>query len=139
MSAYTIYKELFPSQTVEHVEQAHFTAPDVVNLIVAKASLLQIYNFVEYTPIQQNQTTQTANNTGDGSKDNDDDDDIALSYPTLIPLDNDIAATRSGRLELVAQYNLNGQLPMGAIRTCSPRGKEGCDSLLLGFEDAKVN
>lgn len=90
MSAYTIYKELFPSQTVEHVEQARFTAPDVVNLIVAKASLLQIYNFVEYTPEQQNQSTQStsgnqANDSDDalnteptgrmGGKDNNDDDD----------------------------------------------------------------
>lgn len=27
---------------------------------------------------------------------------------------------------------------MGVVKTTSPRGKEGCDSLLLGFSDAKV-
>jgi cleavage and polyadenylation specificity factor subunit 1 len=45
----------------------------------------------------------------------------------------------SGRLELVAQYKLNGTIAtMGVVKTTSPRGKEGCDSLLLGFSDAKV-
>lgn len=39
----------------------------------------------------------------------------------------------------MAQYSLNGTIAtMGVVRTSSPRGKEGCDSLLLGFEDAKV-
>jgi cleavage and polyadenylation specificity factor subunit 1 len=28
---------------------------------------------------------------------------------------------------------------MGAVRTSSERGKEGCHSLLLAFNDAKVN
>jgi cleavage and polyadenylation specificity factor subunit 1 len=47
--------------------------------------------------------------------------------------------TSSGRLELVAQYKLNGTIAtMGVVKTSSPRGKEGCDSLLLGFSDAKV-
>lgn len=50
MSAYTIYKELFPPQAVEHVKRAHFTSPDKINLIVAKSSLLQVYDFVEFTP-----------------------------------------------------------------------------------------
>lgn len=55
MSAYTIYKELFPPQTVEHVKCGQFIAPDATNLIVAKASLLQIYDFVEYIPNHRHQ------------------------------------------------------------------------------------
>jgi cleavage and polyadenylation specificity factor subunit 1 len=50
MSAYAVYQELFPPQTVEQVETSHFTSPDAINLVVAKASLLQIYEFVEYIP-----------------------------------------------------------------------------------------
>lgn len=53
MSAYAVYQELFPPQTVEQVETSHFTSPDAINLVVAKASLLQIYEFVEYVPEQQ--------------------------------------------------------------------------------------
>lgn len=50
MSAYAVYQELFPPQTVEQVETSHFTSADAINLVVAKASLLQIYEFVEYIP-----------------------------------------------------------------------------------------
>ncbi|KAI8337525.1 CPSF A subunit region-domain-containing protein [Chlamydoabsidia padenii] len=139
MSAYTIYKELFPSQTVEHVEQAQFTTPGRTNLIVAKASLLQIYNFVEYTPYTIQTTQDNIADTFDTSNSINDNDDNK-TFPTLTPLQDDIAATSSARLELVAQYNLNGTIAtMGVIRTCSPRGKEGCDSLLVGFEDAKMS
>lgn len=53
MSAYAVYQELFPPQTVEQVETSHFTSPDAINLVVAKASLLQIYEFVEYVPEEQ--------------------------------------------------------------------------------------
>lgn len=55
------------------------------------------------------------------------------------PTNENIADSSSGRLELVAQYKLNGTIAtMGVVKTSSPRGKEGCDSLLLGFNDAKV-
>jgi cleavage and polyadenylation specificity factor subunit 1 len=47
MSAYTICKELLPPQTVEHVEKAQFTSPYSNNLLVARGTLLEIYDFVE--------------------------------------------------------------------------------------------
>ncbi|KAI8646973.1 CPSF A subunit region-domain-containing protein [Parasitella parasitica] len=116
MSAYAIYQELFPPQTVEQVETSHFTSPDATNLVVAKASLLQIYEFVEYIP------DQTLN--ADVEKEQDE-DDINMA---------------DEELELVAQYKLNGTIAtMGVVKTNSPRGKEGCDSLLLGFSDAKMS
>lgn len=65
MSAYTVYKELFPPQTVEQVETCHFTSPDATNLLVAKASLLQIYEFVEYTPEQTQKTNEEEQNPAD--------------------------------------------------------------------------
>jgi cleavage and polyadenylation specificity factor subunit 1 len=58
MSAYTIHQELFPPQTVEQVERCRFTSLEAVNLVVAKASLLQIYEFVEYVPEQQPQAEE---------------------------------------------------------------------------------
>lgn len=59
-------------------------------------------------------------------------------YPKLKPLDQEAAS--SGRLELVAQYKLNGNVAsMDIVRTSSPRGKQGCDSLLLAFSDAKMS
>lgn len=63
-----------------------------------------------------------------------------MTYPKLKPLKKDVVVdSTSGRLELVAQFNLHGIIStMGTVRTNSSRGKEGCDSLLLGFSDAKV-
>ncbi|KAI8145123.1 CPSF A subunit region-domain-containing protein [Fennellomyces sp. T-0311] len=148
MSAYTIYKELFPPQTVEHVKYGQFTAPDATNLIVAKASLLQIYDFVEYTPAENNAGIVGSNFDDEGEIEEGDDeqdrfnhkDEQALAYPKLKPLKNDTLESTSGRLELVAQYKLNGSVAsMGIIRTASPRGKQGCDSLLLAFNDAKMS
>jgi cleavage and polyadenylation specificity factor subunit 1 len=66
MSAYAVYQELFPPQTVEQVETSHFTSPDAINLVVAKASLLQIYEFVEYIPEQNDFDDEEENdNLGD--------------------------------------------------------------------------
>ncbi|KAG1061894.1 hypothetical protein G6F42_027559 [Rhizopus arrhizus] len=154
MSAYAVYQELFPPQTVEQVETSHFTSPDATNLVVAKASLLQIYEFVEYIP---DQTVKANTDKQQQGNDNDDDDinmvdqelvserltegeDMTLEFPKIKPIKHkDIAESSSGRLELVAQYKLNGTIAtMGVVKTSSPRGKEGCDSLLLGFSDAKV-
>lgn len=73
MSAYAIYKELFPPQTVEHVQRGQFTSPDTVNLIVAKASLLQIYHFIEYVP-QTNTSTEASN--ADNNQDNVEENDL---------------------------------------------------------------
>ncbi|KAL9551200.1 hypothetical protein MBANPS3_004376 [Mucor bainieri] len=157
MSAYAVYQELFPPQTVEQVETSHFTSADATNLVVAKASLLQIYEFVEYIPDQP----VKANAATQPSEDDEDDtahmvdqeliserltesDDMTLEFPKIKPIKQqqhkDIAESSSGRLELVAQYKLNGTIAtMGVVKTSSPRGKAGCDSLLLGFSDAKMS
>ncbi|KAI9489620.1 CPSF A subunit region-domain-containing protein [Zychaea mexicana] len=146
MSAYTIYKELFPPQTVEHVKYGQFTTPDATNLIVAKASLLQIYDFVEYTPTDTSTDFEIQDEQGEIELDENaqdrfnEKDEQALAFPKLKPLKNDLLESSSGRLELVAQYKLNGNVAsMGIVRTASPRGKQGCDSLLLAFNDAKMS
>lgn len=80
MSAYAVYQELFPPQTVEQVETSHFTSPDATNLVVAKASLLQIYEFVEYIPDQ----TVKANTDKQQQGNDDDDDDINMVDQELV-------------------------------------------------------
>ena len=84
MSAYTIYKELFPAQTVEHVKYGQFTSPDATNLIVAKASLLQIYDFVEYTPtdttVIETQDDQAEMEADDDAQDRFNDKDEQVTY-----------------------------------------------------------
>ncbi|CEP07342.1 hypothetical protein [Parasitella parasitica] len=150
MSAYAIYQELFPPQTVEQVETSHFTSPDATNLVVAKASLLQIYEFVEYIPDQTSaaddveQQDDSVSMVGQelASERLAEKEDMTLEFPKIKPIKQckGMQESSSGRLELVAQYKLNGTIAtMGVVKTDSPRGKEGCDSLLLGFSDAKMS
>lgn len=47
MSLYTLYKELLPPSAVHHVVTAKFTSASDVNVILAKASLLQVYKLIE--------------------------------------------------------------------------------------------
>ncbi|KAI9004902.1 CPSF A subunit region-domain-containing protein [Phycomyces nitens] len=147
MSVYAIYQELFPPQTVEHAERAHLTSPDAINLVVAKASLLQVYAFVEYTPestLDDEEADQDINQS-DSDKEIENersnrDEEQTLVYPKLKLLKKSLMDTTKGRLELVAQYKLNGSVSaMGVVRTSTARGKAGCDSLLLGFNDAKMS
>ncbi|KAL0094494.1 CPSF A subunit region-domain-containing protein [Phycomyces blakesleeanus] len=147
MSVYAIYQELFPPQTVEHAERAHLTSPDAINLVVAKASLLQVYAFVEYTPEStlDDEDADQGINLSDSDKEienerSNGDEEQTLVYPKLKLLKKSPLDTTKGRLELVAQYKLNGSVSaMGVVRTSSARGKAGCDSLLLGFNDAKMS
>ncbi|KAI8343824.1 CPSF A subunit region-domain-containing protein [Blakeslea trispora] len=145
MSAYAVYKELFPPQTVEQVETCHFTSSDAINLVVAKASLLQVYAFVEYLAEPKKTTEEDEDDDSQlsdqelASKRLNDSEDVSLVFPKLKPLQQKTDSAL-GRLELVAQYKLNGIIAtMGVVRTNSARGREGCDSLLLGFSDAKMS
>ncbi|KAI9279545.1 CPSF A subunit region-domain-containing protein [Sporodiniella umbellata] len=139
MSAYTVYQELFPPQTVEHVQTSHFISPDAVNLIVAKSSLLQIYEFVEYVPdLEEEEEIPDCELANERLNDT---EDISLTFPKIKPLKKDgVLSTTLGRLELVAQFKMNGTITtLGTVRTNSARGREGCDSLLLGFSEAKMS
>ncbi|KAG0331722.1 Cleavage and polyadenylation specificity factor subunit 1 [Podila humilis] len=53
MSMYTLAKELFPPTGIERVVRCNFVRPDILNVIVAKSSVLEIYSFVE--PLQADQ------------------------------------------------------------------------------------
>jgi cleavage and polyadenylation specificity factor subunit 1 len=63
-----------------------------------------------------------------------------LDFPKIRPIkDDNLTGTKTGRLELIAEYKLNGVVAsMGIVQTISERGRNGCDSLLLAFMDAKV-
>jgi hypothetical protein len=50
---YTLAKELFPPTGIERVVRCNFVRPDVLNVIVSKSTVLEIYNFTE--PAQADQ------------------------------------------------------------------------------------
>ncbi|KAG0316254.1 Cleavage and polyadenylation specificity factor subunit 1, partial [Dissophora globulifera] len=53
MSMYTVAKELFPPTGIERVVRCNFVRPDVLNVIVSKSTVLEIYSFTE--PAQADQ------------------------------------------------------------------------------------
>ncbi|KAF9351531.1 Cleavage and polyadenylation specificity factor subunit 1 [Mortierella sp. AD094] len=53
MSMYTLAKELFPPTGIERVVRCNFVRPDILNVIVSKSTVLEIYNFTE--PAQADQ------------------------------------------------------------------------------------
>ncbi|KAK3835815.1 MAG: CPSF A subunit region-domain-containing protein [Linnemannia elongata] len=53
MSMYTLAKELFPPTGIERVVRCNFIRPDILNVIVSKSTVLEVYNFTE--PAQADQ------------------------------------------------------------------------------------
>ncbi|KAG0368622.1 CPSF A subunit region-domain-containing protein [Gamsiella multidivaricata] len=53
MSMYTLAKELFSPTGIERVVRCNFVRPDILNVIVSKSTVLEIYNFTE--PAQADQ------------------------------------------------------------------------------------
>ncbi|KAF9194083.1 Cleavage and polyadenylation specificity factor subunit 1 [Haplosporangium sp. Z 11] len=53
MSMYTLAKELFPPTGIERVVRCNFVRPDVLNVIVSKATVLEVYNFAESAQADQ--------------------------------------------------------------------------------------
>ncbi|KAK3837510.1 MAG: CPSF A subunit region-domain-containing protein [Linnemannia gamsii] len=47
MSMYTLAKELFPPTGIERVVRCNFIRPDILNVIVSKSTVLEVYNFTE--------------------------------------------------------------------------------------------
>ncbi|TPX33999.1 2-dehydropantoate 2-reductase [Synchytrium microbalum] len=139
MSLFSVYKEILPATGVDIAVTASFTSPRAVNLIIAKASILQIFNIVsEAAPetvkgniIQHKIILKQEEQVKDDGE------------VPVIPLPHPSKTSRprnAGRLELHSQHRLNGVITsIGVLRTTSPSGMMGMDSLLLSFRDAKMS
>ncbi|KAG0206865.1 Cleavage and polyadenylation specificity factor subunit 1 [Mortierella sp. NVP41] len=53
MSMYTLAKELFPPTGIERVVRCNFIRPDILNVIVSKSTVLEVYNFTESAQADQ--------------------------------------------------------------------------------------
>ncbi|TPX40593.1 hypothetical protein SeMB42_g03452 [Synchytrium endobioticum] len=157
MSVFSLYKDILPSTGVDIAVTAAFTSPNAVNLILAKGSSLEIYKVVSEPA---SDPIIYRNGKDDGCSRNGDDGNDAvngvataldlqengttaneLPNPKPIPLPQKTSRPRNaGRLELHSQHKLHGVITsMGVIRTTSPAGLMGMDSLLLSFKNAKMS
>ncbi|OUM57544.1 hypothetical protein PIROE2DRAFT_17448 [Piromyces sp. E2] len=113
---------VYPPSCVEDAIPCHFTSPTARNLIVVKASTIEIYEVLEVTDEEEKKFW-----IGKDSKDQDKTNDQI--YPKI----------RAG-LELVTSYKIHGNVSsINCIRTTTNVGLLGMDSLLVSFKDAKMS
>ncbi|CAG8449548.1 6133_t:CDS:10 [Ambispora gerdemannii] len=165
---YPLYKEIFPPTVVEHVICANFTGTNDKNLIVAKASVLQIYKFVEddfvvvtggdsegvsssssnegvgdksdMEEVKENEMIQqNIKNNNDNEKKEKENEGHVSNTVTTVPQSKSTMISMNAHLELITQYKLHGNIAsMGIVKTITSAAK-GLDSLILSFKDAKMS
>ncbi|KAI0410169.1 CPSF A subunit region-domain-containing protein [Xylaria palmicola] len=138
------YTELTPPTAVTHSISFSFLSAHTSNLIVARASLLQIFTTksvsAELDNAQNPQNPQLQSSIADQPYDAriNDDDGLEASF-----LGTDSALVRSDRsqytkLVLVAEFPLAGTVT-GLARIKSPSSASGGDALLVASKDAKLS
>ncbi|KAI0200878.1 CPSF A subunit region-domain-containing protein [Astrocystis sublimbata] len=141
------YTELTPPTAVTHSLSLPFLSPQSSNLVVARASLLQIFTTKSVSAELDNalnpqnpQHPQPQSSAADQPYDTriNDDDGLEASF-----LAADTALVRSDRshytkLVLVAEFPLAGTVT-GLARIKSPLTASAGDALLLAFKDAKMS
>jgi len=122
MSMYNLYREVYPPSCVEDAIPCHFTSPTARNLVVVKASTLEIYEVLEVADEEEKKFW-----IGKDSKDQEKKNDQI--YPKI-----------RASLEMIATYKIHGNISsINCIRTTTNVGLLGMDSLLLSFKDAKMS
>jgi len=135
------YTELTPPTAVTHSLALQFVPGQGTNLVVAKASLLQVFR-TKIVPVEVETPENAALRARAASRYNDrlanDDDGLEVSF-----LGGDSLATKADRantakLVLVAEFPLPGTIT-GLARIKSPMTTSGGDSLLIAFKDARLS
>ncbi len=135
------FTELTPPTAVTHSLSLPFLAQDATNLIVAKPSLLQIFNIktisVELDASSNNEAQSTKDrNIADRRINDDDGFESSFLVADSVMLRSTHANTT--KLALVAEYALSGTVTsMARVKTLN--SKSGGESLLLAFRDARLS
>ncbi|KAI0421781.1 CPSF A subunit region-domain-containing protein [Xylaria grammica] len=135
------YTELTPPTAVTHSISLPFLSAQSNNLVVARASLIQVFTTKSVSAELDNaQNSQLQSSTADQPYDAriNDDDGLEASF-----LGADSALVRSDRshytkLVLAAEFPIAGTVT-GLARIKSPSSASGGDALLLAFKDAKLS
>ncbi|KAI9015412.1 CPSF A subunit region-domain-containing protein [Hyaloraphidium curvatum] len=140
-SLFSLYREALPPSVITHAVAASLTAPGARNLVVAKSTVLEVYNVVE--------TDEEAPETANGEPSNGHggvifDADVggpAAGRALAGEGEKEVNPTRRGaRLELLVHKKLHGVITsLGVVRTAVGAGAEDRDSILLSFADAKLS
>ncbi|KAM3065438.1 mRNA cleavage and polyadenylation factor subunit [Clarireedia jacksonii] len=135
------YTELTPPTAVTHSLSLPFLSADSKNLVVAKASLLQVFTF----------KTTTVDLTTTSAKDSKLEQDITIAdhrfhdedglEASFLGVDSVLQRSelaQTTKLVLVAEYTLSGTVT-SLVRVKIMGSKTGGEALLVGFKDAKLS
>lgn len=119
------YTELAPPTAVTHAVNLHFLSPKANNLVVAKSSLLQIFE-------TKSTITEVATDGGDAGEHASPNLDTEVADVPLERTEN------TAKLVLVAEYPLAGNvLSLARVKTLNTKSR--AESLLVAFRDAKLS
>ncbi|ESZ98141.1 hypothetical protein SBOR_1520 [Sclerotinia borealis F-4128] len=135
------YTELTPPTAVTHSLTLPFLSADASNLVVAKASLLQIFTiktvFVDLDQRSGKDTSAVNDPTSIDARVHDADRvQAAFLGADSILQQSELAQTT--KLVLIAEYNLSGTIT-SIVRVKTISSKTGGEALLVGFKDAKLS
>ncbi|KAK8075215.1 CPSF A subunit region [Apiospora hydei] len=135
------YSELTPPTAVTHSIVLPFTSAQSSNLIVARASLLQIFTTKSVSAELENaQKSNLESAKATSQYDSRITDDVGLESSFLggdsVPVRSD--RSQHTKLVLVAEYPLSGTIT-GLARVKVQNSKSGGEALLLAFRDAKLS
>ncbi|KAK8121952.1 hypothetical protein PG984_010622 [Apiospora sp. TS-2023a] len=135
------YSELTPPTAVTHSIVLPFTSAQSSNLVVARASLLQIFTTKTVSAeLEHAQKSNLESTKATSQYDSRFNDDVGLESSFLggdsVPVRSD--RSQHTKLVLVAEYPLSGTIT-GLARVKVQNSKSGGEALLLAFRDAKLS
>ncbi|PQE22071.1 cpsf a subunit region protein [Rutstroemia sp. NJR-2017a BVV2] len=135
------YTELTPPTAVTHSLSLPFLSADSKNLIVAKASLLQIFTF-KTTTVDLSISSATDPKSEQDAPIIDhrfhDEDGLEASFLGVDSVLQRSELAQTTKLVLVAEYTLSGTVT-SLVRVKIMGSKTGGEALLVGFKDAKLS
>ncbi|KAE9968773.1 hypothetical protein BLS_005663 [Venturia inaequalis] len=124
------YTELTPPTVVTHAVSLPFLSSKATNLVVAKTSVLQIFNL-----------TQVSTEVGAAVNDGEDNSPMDNAAETLDGFNADMDLHRlehTARLVLISEHSLAGTVT-SIRRVKTLHSKSGGEALLIAFADAKLS
>lgn len=133
------YTELTPPTAVTHSLSLPFVSAQANNLLVAKASLLQIFTTkVISVEVEENpEDGQSTKQTNFDRKVNDD-EGLESSFLGADSILRPAERANKTKLVLVAEYTLSGTIT-SLVRIKTLSSKSGGEAVLLGLRDAKLS
>lgn len=135
------YTELTPPTAVTHSLSLPFLSSESRNLLVAKATILQIFsvkNVSEDVDVTANEEQENGNERCIGDRREGDEEGFESSYLVADSALIRSERTTSTKLVLVAEYPLSGTVT-SMVRIKTLNSKFGGHSALIGFRDAKLS